>query len=150
MDFVNYHATTFSENLRLGHAMSELSAKTPSSNGGRSDAPQQPKFSTAKGPGDGHKEIEISTRPRLTRDQVDLLEGQFQAYHKPNTHIKRQLAEQTGLSMPRVAVCGNMRLLGGPLQVLTCILLELVPESTRKGEAAEKTAGVRDFAVAGI
>src|SRR5438876_633428 len=68
----------------------------------RNRGPLLPKTSTTKDPGYGH---EISTRPRLTPEQVDLLENQFQAYHKPNTHVKRQLAERTGLTLPRVAVC---------------------------------------------
>lgn len=48
---------------------------------------------------------EILTRPRLTKEQVDVLEAQFQAHPKPNGHIKRQLALQTKLPLPRVAVC---------------------------------------------
>ena len=47
---------------------------------------------------------EPSTRPRLTKDQVEVLEAQFQANHKPSSVIKRQLAMQTMLSLPRVAV----------------------------------------------
>jgi hypothetical protein len=48
--------------------------------------------------------VEPSTRPRLTKDQVDVLESQFQAQPKPNSNVKRQLALQTNLSLPRVAV----------------------------------------------
>lgn len=47
---------------------------------------------------------EVATRPRLTREQVEVLEAQFQANHKPNSTVKRQLALQTNLSLPRVAV----------------------------------------------
>lgn len=47
---------------------------------------------------------EIATRPRLTKEQVDVLESQFQANHKPNSQVKRQLAIQTKLTLPRVAV----------------------------------------------
>ena len=47
---------------------------------------------------------EISTRPRLTKEQVEVLESQFQANHKPNSQVKRQLAIQTKLTLPRVAV----------------------------------------------
>ncbi|KAI9840010.1 MAG: hypothetical protein M1819_000202 [Sarea resinae] len=50
-----------------------------------------------------HEETDVSTRPRLTREQVWLLEKQFQAHHKPNSNIKRHLAEETGLSLQRVA-----------------------------------------------
>ena len=48
--------------------------------------------------------VEPSTRPRLTKDQVDVLESQFQAQPKPNSNVKRQLAVQTSLTLPRVAV----------------------------------------------
>lgn len=44
------------------------------------------------------------SRPRLTKEQVETLEAQFQVYPKPNSNIKRQLAAQTNLSLPRVAV----------------------------------------------
>lgn len=47
---------------------------------------------------------EITTRPRLTKEQVDVLESQFQEHPKPNSLQKRQLAMQTKLSLPRVAV----------------------------------------------
>jgi Homeodomain len=47
---------------------------------------------------------EVATRPRLTKEQVGVLEAQFQANHKPNSMVKRQLALQTNLSLPRVAV----------------------------------------------
>lgn len=48
--------------------------------------------------------IETSSRPRLTKDQVDVLESQFQAQPKPSSNVKRQLAVQTKLTLPRVAV----------------------------------------------
>ena len=50
---------------------------------------------------------EPSTRPRLTKDQVEVLEAQFQANHKPSSVVKRQLAMQTMLSLPRVAVSNS-------------------------------------------
>ena len=50
---------------------------------------------------------EVSTRPRLTREQVEVLETQFQANHKPSSSVKRQLAAQTNLSLPRVAVSSH-------------------------------------------
>jgi hypothetical protein len=50
---------------------------------------------------------EQSTRPRLTKEQAELLESHFQANHKPNSTVKRQLAMQTKLTLPRVAVSLN-------------------------------------------
>ncbi|RDW76422.1 uncharacterized protein DSM5745_06414 [Aspergillus mulundensis] len=43
------------------------------------------------------------SRPRLTKEQVETLEAQFQAHPKPSSNVKRQLAQQTHLSLPRVA-----------------------------------------------
>ncbi|KAJ5893981.1 hypothetical protein N7495_005672 [Penicillium taxi] len=43
------------------------------------------------------------SRPRLTKEQVETLESQFQAHPKPSSNVKRQLAAQTNLSLPRVA-----------------------------------------------
>ncbi|KAJ5664600.1 hypothetical protein N7462_011413 [Penicillium macrosclerotiorum] len=43
------------------------------------------------------------SRPRLTKEQVETLETQFQAHPKPSSNVKRQLAAQTNLSLPRVA-----------------------------------------------
>ncbi|KAJ5677628.1 uncharacterized protein N7477_003261 [Penicillium maclennaniae] len=43
------------------------------------------------------------SRPRLTKEQVETLEAQFQAHPKPSSNTKRQLAAQTNLSLPRVA-----------------------------------------------
>lgn len=47
---------------------------------------------------------EISTRPRLTKEQVDILEHEFQKNPKPNSVLKRHLAATTNLNLPRVAV----------------------------------------------
>ena len=54
----------------------------------------------------GYEEgTETLTRPRLTKEQLYVLETQFQAHPKPNSMVKRQLAMQTKLTLPRVAVC---------------------------------------------
>ena len=47
---------------------------------------------------------EVATRPRLTKDQVDMLEAEFIKNPKPNSGHKRYLAEHTKLTMNRVAV----------------------------------------------
>ncbi|KAI5304789.1 hypothetical protein KEM56_005927 [Ascosphaera pollenicola] len=49
------------------------------------------------------EDTESLSRPRLTKEQVDTLEAQFQAHPKPNSSVKRQLAMQTNLTLPRVA-----------------------------------------------
>lgn len=54
---------------------------------------------------DAGESQEISTRPRLTKEQAEVLEAHFQANHKPSSQVKRELAIQTGLTLNRVGVC---------------------------------------------
>ncbi|RPB03201.1 hypothetical protein L873DRAFT_288823 [Choiromyces venosus 120613-1] len=44
----------------------------------------------------------VESRSRLTREQIQLLERQFSDSPKPNTKIRRALADTTGLSVQRV------------------------------------------------
>lgn len=86
---------------------------------------------------------EILTRPRLTKEQVEVLESQFQAHPKPNSNVKRQLAMQTGLTLPRVAV----RLIWSVSRLSTLtIVTELVPKPTSKSQTAKETRRVRNHA----
>jgi hypothetical protein len=89
---------------------------------------------------------EPSTRPRLTKDQVDVLESQFQAQPKPNSNVKRQLAVQTNLTLPRVAVS----LQNHSLQVSRLTGAELVSKPPSKGQTTEEARGVRDQKNIGI
>lgn len=60
-------------------------------------------------------EAETSARPRLSPEQVWLLEQQFLAEPKPSTSTKRHLADLTNLSLTRVSVslmAGCMRRCG--------------------------------------
>ncbi|KAH0556101.1 hypothetical protein GP486_005961 [Trichoglossum hirsutum] len=105
MDFVYYQAPKAAG-----------TARRKDEDNGDSSAPQadiDDKTSTAAQPAEKrtdpitssaeeNEEPEVSTRPRLTREQVFLLEQQFQAAPKPSTSTKKKLAETTGLSMPRV------------------------------------------------
>ena len=84
---------------------------------------------------------EISTRPRLTKEQVDVLEAQFQAHPKPNSNTKRHLALQTKLTLPRVAVSVYTTFAA---HRLTNTSLELVPESTSKSQTDEEARRVRN------
>lgn len=83
--------------------------------------------------------VETSTRPRLTKEQVDVLESQFQAQPKPNSNVKRQLAAQTKLTLPRVAVSLIVLSVASRLTVV-----ELVPEPSSKGETTEEAGRVRN------
>ncbi|KAL3295758.1 homeobox domain-containing protein [Colletotrichum asianum] len=51
-------------------------------------------------PGVGGKATE--TKPRLAKDEVEKLESVFQANNKPNSSMKKQLAEQMGVDVARI------------------------------------------------
>lgn len=55
--------------------------------------------------------INCDIKPRLTKEQHDILEAHFQKQHKPNTNTKRQVAENLGVSLDKVNVsvflCGT-------------------------------------------
>lgn len=55
-------------------------------------------------PQDEAEELDTSSRPRLTQEQIAILEKHFKGKNKPNTDFKRQLAKQIGLSLQRVNV----------------------------------------------
>lgn len=84
------------------------------------------------------EELDTSTRPRLNPEQVSVLEQQFQYYHKPNSGVKQQLATQTGLSLPRVAVSSTSRNLVVLKGTMLIRYTELVSKSQGKSEAAKE------------
>jgi hypothetical protein len=43
-------------------------------------------------------------KPRLAKDEVELLESEFAKNPKPNSSTKRELAEQMGVEVPRINV----------------------------------------------
>lgn len=55
-------------------------------------------------PPDTTEEVDTSTRPRLTQEQVTQLEEEFSKLPKPNTDFKKNLADQIGLTLARVNV----------------------------------------------
>ena len=106
MDFVYYQAP---KNAGSGRRKDEDNgnSSTPQADAGDkspSAAQSAEKRTDPVTSAEENEEPEVSTRPRLTREQVFLLEQQFQAAPKPSTSTKRKLAETTGLSMPRVGV----------------------------------------------
>ena len=48
-------------------------------------------------------------KPRLTKEQHDILENHFQAHHKPSTSVKRAFAERLHVSLDKVNVGCVMR-----------------------------------------
>ncbi len=70
-------------------------------------------------PQDEAEELDTSSRPRLTQDQISILERHFKGKNKPNTDFKRQLAKQIGLSLQRVNV-GTLRELYDSVTDVSC------------------------------
>ncbi|KAI9862536.1 MAG: hypothetical protein M1813_004388 [Trichoglossum hirsutum] len=105
MDFVYYQAPkTAGNGRRKDEDNSDSSAPQADADDKTSTAaqPAEKRTDPITSSAEENEEPEVSTRPRLTREQVFLLEQQFQAAPKPSTSTKRKLAETTGLSMPRV------------------------------------------------
>ncbi len=48
--------------------------------------------------------LDTLSRPRLTQEQIAILEEEFKEKPKPGTDFKKQLAAQIGLSLQRVNV----------------------------------------------
>lgn len=55
-------------------------------------------------PSNEGEELDTSTRPRLTQEQVTILEEEFSKLPKPNTDFKKELAGRIGLTLARVNV----------------------------------------------
>ena len=54
--------------------------------------------------GEDLEDLDTSSRPRLTQEQIAILEDQFRGKPKPGTDFKKHLATQIGLSLRRVNV----------------------------------------------
>ena len=47
------------------------------------------------------------TKPRLGKDEVEILEREFKKNPKPTTQTKRQFAEDMGVELARINVCSD-------------------------------------------
>ena len=75
-----------------------------------------------------HMSRTTETKPRLSKDEVELLETEFQKNHKPNSSTKKALAESMRVDNARI----NVFTLNLELQAwLADCLTELVPEPPR-------------------
>lgn len=54
--------------------------------------------------------MSCEVKPRLTKEQHDILEAHFQKQHKPSTNVKKQFAETLQVSLDKVNVSRNKRL----------------------------------------
>lgn len=72
---------------------------------------QRSASATLGSPNEIMEDIDTSTRPRLTHEQVTQLEEEFSKLPKPNTDFKKNLADRIGLTLARVNVSGMTYLL---------------------------------------
>lgn len=146
MDFVHYQPPTEREAKPKEKKPPQKAPRQRSFSGGAKLETRAASISSGRSnasPSAEAEDVEPSTRPRLSPEQVWLLERQFQAHSKPSSEMKRQLAEMTSLTLPRVAVSvAWIRSEGGATRRLI-VFPELVPESPRQGEASEETRGDR-------
>lgn len=65
---------------------------------------QQHRAAALMGQGAMHLSKPAEPKPRLAKDEVDLLEREFTKNQKPSSSTKRELAEQMGVEVPRINV----------------------------------------------
>ncbi|KAK3694068.1 hypothetical protein B0T22DRAFT_372934 [Podospora appendiculata] len=63
---------------------------------------QQRAAAAMMGQGSMHASKQTEPKPRLAKDEVELLEREFLKNPKPNSSTKRELAEQMGVEVPRI------------------------------------------------
>jgi hypothetical protein len=77
---------------------------------------QQHRAAALMGQGSMHLSKPAEPKPRLAKDEVELLEREFAKNQKPSSSTKRELAEQMGVEVPRINVgFANSPLRTGPL-----------------------------------
>lgn len=68
--------------------------------------PQAEFFNLAHAPHFAHHlaSLAVDVKPRLTKEQHDVLESHYQQQNKPNTQVKKGFAEGLGVSLDKVNV----------------------------------------------
>lgn len=56
--------------------------------------------------------LAVDVKPRLTKEQHDILENHYQNQNKPNTQTKKGFAEGLGVSLDKVNVCTFLKVPG--------------------------------------
>ena len=64
----------------------------------------QQRTAAIMGQGGMHLSKPTEPKPRLAKDEVELLEREFSKNPKPTSSTKRELAEQMGVEVPRINV----------------------------------------------
>jgi hypothetical protein len=66
------------------------------------------------------------SKPRLSKEEVEVLEAEFQKNHKPNSSTKKALAESMRVDNARINV--RLSASNGPWPLWTNTVIELVPK----------------------
>jgi hypothetical protein len=77
-------------------------------------------------------------KPRLTKEQHDILERHFQQQSKPTTSTKKGFADALGVPLDKINVMASLP--SPSTHRVLIALAELVPESTSKGQAGPEEA----------
>lgn len=80
--------------------------------------------------------FEYPLRARLTKEQDDVLEAQFQLHPKPNSPVMCQLAAETRMTLPRVTVSFGIHRTSRATE--NDLRAELVPEQAGEGKTAKE------------
>lgn len=83
------------------------------------------------------EELDTLSRPRLTQEQIAILEDEFKGKPKPATDFKKQLAAQIGLSLQRV----NVSLSSILADKILIRIIELVSKPPCQGSASKAASG---------
>lgn len=87
-----------------------------------------------------HMDKNETTKARLAKDQVDILEAKFQENQKPNSQTKRLLANDFGVEVARINVCYHLVSLSINGTNMTT---ELVSKQACESQAGEETSRER-------
>lgn len=84
------------------------------------------------------------SKPRLSKEEVEVLEAEFQKNHKPNSSTKKALAESMRVDNARINVGVHDQCLVSTFPLT--LRVELVPEQESQGKEGEKHSRVRSEA----
>ncbi|KAL1838000.1 hypothetical protein VTJ49DRAFT_3148 [Mycothermus thermophilus] len=97
------------------------------------------------GQGGMHLTKPAEPKPRLAKEEVELLEREFAKNQKPSSSTKRELAEQMGVEVPRINVgrTGEKEHIGEAGSPVVCVCVLCARANAFHGRTGSKTAAQR-------
>jgi len=108
---------------------------------------QQHRAAALMGQGNMHLSKPAEPKPRLAKDEVELLEREFAKNQKPSSSTKRELAEQMGVEVPRINNWFQNRR-AKEKQIKKTAEFE-AQQAQERADSESKSAGDQDQGVAG-